>query len=315
MAPTPDRQRIIDADTPGVPREDGRFNVNGPSVLRAPEWMPEPPGRYLMYFAHHHGRSIRLAAADHPAGPWRMVDPDVLNVADTPSEHIPHIASPDVHADEARRHFVMYFHGMVPESVGGHLPCWGVYPSVNQKTMVAVSSTGRGFVPVEPVAAVAPSYLRMFDRGDAWYGVAMPSQLVRSGDGLSGFEYGPMLFDGDDEIRHCCLSYRSGRAEIEMLFTRCYEAPERIYRTAIVVSGDWLTWTPGPVAELMRPTEDWEGTGEALVPVPRGLATAAQNGLRDPCILDDGDGRRWLFYATAGEDALAVTKITEITGP
>lgn len=60
---TKDRICISDADTPGVPREDGRFNVNGPSVLLAPEWMPEPPGRYLMYFAHHHGRSIRLAAA------------------------------------------------------------------------------------------------------------------------------------------------------------------------------------------------------------------------------------------------------------
>ena len=189
-----------------------------------------------------------------------MVDPDVLNVADTPSDRVPHIASPDVHADGARRRFVMYFHGMVPESVGGHLPCWMAYPSVNQKTMVAVASTGRGFVPVEPVVAVAPSYLRMFDRGDAWYGVAMPSQVVRSADGLSDFEYGPMLFD--DEIRHCCVTYCGEHAKIEMLFTRCYEAPECIYRSMIDAS-DWRTWTPGPVTELLRPTEDCEGASEA----------------------------------------------------
>ena len=302
------RHRIIDSGTPGIPREDGRFNVNGPSVLLAPEWMPEPPGAYLMYFAHHRGRSIRLAAADTPTGPWRLADPDVLNVDDTPSEHVPHIASPDVHVDHARRRFVMYFHGMVPEPVGGHLPCWRVYPSINQKTMLAVSADGWDFVPVEPVVAVAPSYLRMFDRGDAWFGVAMPSQIVRSTDGLSGFEYGSMLFD-DDEIRHCCLSYRPGRDEIEMLFTRCYEAPERIYRTVIDASGDWRGWRSGPVTELMRPTLRWEGAGEPLEPVPRGPAPGPQNGLRDPFVLTDG-GRRWLFYAAAGEDALGVTDIT-----
>ena len=304
---TQSRSRIIDATTPGVPRDHDRFNVNGPSVLPAPGWMPDPPGRYLMFFAHHIGQSIRLAAADEPTGPWRVVEPDVLHVDDTPSDRQPHIASPDVHADDRRQRFVMYFHGMVPSDVGGHLPCWGAYPSLNQKTMVATSHSGRHFALVEPVTAVAPSYLRMFDAGDAWYGVAMPSQVVRSADGLRGFEYGPMLFD-DDEIRHCCVSRRPERGEIEMLFTRCYEAPERIYRAMIDVSGDWRSWTPGPVTEVMRPTAHWEGAEEPLKPVPRGLATTRQNGLRDPFVLADG-GRRWLYYAAAGEDALGVTEI------
>ena len=304
---TQSRTCIIDADTPGIPHDQGRFNVNGPSVLAAPEWMPDPPGRYLMYFAHHVGQSIRLAAADEPTGPWRVVEPDVLNVDGTPSERQPHIASPDVRADHSERRFVMYFHGMVPESVGGHLPCWGTYPSLNQKTMVSTSESGRSFALIEPVAAVAPSYLRMFDAGDVWYGVAMPSQLVRSADGLRGFDYGPMLFD-DDEIRHCCVSYRAARQELEMLFTRCFEAPERIYRSVIDTSADWREWTPGPVSEVMRPTEPWEGADEPLKPVPRGWALTPQNGLRDPCVLND-DGRRWLFYAASGEHAIGVTEL------
>lgn len=65
------RHRLIDSETPGVPREEGRFNVNGPSVVRTPEWMPDPPGAYLMYFAHHMGASIRLAAADEA---WEGAD-------------------------------------------------------------------------------------------------------------------------------------------------------------------------------------------------------------------------------------------------
>ena len=37
----------------------------------------------------------------------------------------------------------MYFHARVPSDVGGHLPCWGTYPTLNQKTMVATSHSGR----------------------------------------------------------------------------------------------------------------------------------------------------------------------------
>ncbi len=302
------RHRIIDSATAGIPREQGRFNVNGPSVLPAPEWMPDPPGRYLLYFAHHTGASIRLAAADCVTGPWRVTDADVLNVASIPPGRHPHIASPDVHADHLRRRFVMYFHGDLPASAGAHLPCWGTYPTLDQKTLVATSATGRDFAPLQPVTAVAPSYLRMIEAEGAWYGVAMPSQLMRSQDGLRDFEYGPMLFD-DDEIRHCCLAHDRGRRLLEMLFTRAYDAPERIYRTVIDTSGHWLDWKPGPVTEIMRPTEAWEGADLPCDPVPRGAAPGAMNGLRDPCLLEDGSGGRWLFYATGGEDALAVTEM------
>ncbi len=200
----------------------------------------------------------------------------------------------------------MYFHGMVPESVGGCLLCWSEYPSLNQKTMVATSDGGRDFELVEPVVAVSRSCLRMFRAGGAWYGVAMPSQVVRSVDGLRGFEYGPMLFD-DDEIRHSCVSYRPERQELEMLFTRCFEASERIYRTVIDTSGGRHQWTPGPASDVMRPIEPWEGSDEPLKPVARGLAASPQNGLRDPCLLDDG--RRWLYYAASGEHAIGVTEL------
>jgi len=72
---TQTRVRVLDADTPGIPRDHDRFNMNGPSVLAAPEWMPDRPGNYVMYFAHHGGQSFRLAAADDPTGPWRTVEP------------------------------------------------------------------------------------------------------------------------------------------------------------------------------------------------------------------------------------------------
>ena len=82
------------------------------------------------------------------------------------------------------------------------------------------------------------------------------------------------------------------------------------------VTSSRTRWTPTPVSEALRPTARWDGADDPLEPVPRGLASTPQNGPRDPCLLDTGNGgRRWLFYATAGEDALGVTQITEITGP
>jgi hypothetical protein len=56
------------------PHMDGRMgdNVNGPSLIRVPDWVRNPLGRYYLYFAHHQGTFIRLAYADDLSGPWRI---------------------------------------------------------------------------------------------------------------------------------------------------------------------------------------------------------------------------------------------------
>src|SRR6185503_14642331 len=33
-------------------------NINGPSLIRVPSWIPNPLGKYYLYFAHHKGRYI-----------------------------------------------------------------------------------------------------------------------------------------------------------------------------------------------------------------------------------------------------------------
>ena len=38
--------------TPALDESIGA-NINGPSLLRVPEWLPNPLGRYYLYFAHH----------------------------------------------------------------------------------------------------------------------------------------------------------------------------------------------------------------------------------------------------------------------
>ena len=60
-------------------------NVNGPSLIRAPEWLSETEagglGEYYLYFAHHKGRYIRLAHADDLTGPWTTYEPGTLRRA------------------------------------------------------------------------------------------------------------------------------------------------------------------------------------------------------------------------------------------
>jgi hypothetical protein len=62
------------------PDMDGRMgdNINGPSLIRVPDWIADPLGRYYLYFAHHNGDYIRLASADDLAGSWTMHEPGVL---------------------------------------------------------------------------------------------------------------------------------------------------------------------------------------------------------------------------------------------
>ena len=59
-------------------------NINGPSPIAAPAWLPKRHGRYYLYFAHHHGDHIRLATADDLSGPWRIHSQGVLSLPETP---------------------------------------------------------------------------------------------------------------------------------------------------------------------------------------------------------------------------------------
>ncbi len=62
-------------------------NINGPSLIETPAWLPNRIARYYLYFAHHHGDHIRLAVADHLTGPWRLHPQGVLTLPETPFGH------------------------------------------------------------------------------------------------------------------------------------------------------------------------------------------------------------------------------------
>ncbi len=113
-------------------------NINGPALLRVPDWVGEPLGRYYLYFADHKGSSIRLAYADEATGPYTVHESGSLQLADStvPDEtphgieirteiqaaavaaegydahFTPHIASPDVVVDHDTHTIWMAYHGL-----------------------------------------------------------------------------------------------------------------------------------------------------------------------------------------------------------
>ena len=66
-----------------MPKDDGVWsgNLNFPCVIRVPDWVERPLGKYYLYFSAHHGSYIRLAYADRVTGPWKVYEPGTLRLA------------------------------------------------------------------------------------------------------------------------------------------------------------------------------------------------------------------------------------------
>lgn len=276
-----------------APDMDARMgdNVNGPSLIEVPDWIPDPLGRYYLYFAHHNGRYIRLAYADSLTGPWQTHEPGVMPLEDSFFEG--HVASPDIHVDPEARRIRMYFHGAKTPR-GRDSP---------QFTRAALSADGLRFQAREEILG-AP-YMRTF-RYDGWYyAIAMPGVFYRSRDGLSGFKSGPTLFDSD--MRHAALIVRGER--LLVFYSQVGDTPERILLSEIDLTREWSDWQASSPTVLLEPERDYEGAGLDLRPSVRGVAEEAVRELRDPAIFESGNDL-YLLYSVAGEKGIAIARMT-----
>lgn len=315
---------LITADTfraAGVDEFDGA-NINGPSVIRAADWFPSPLGTYYMYFAHHHGSYIRLAYADRVEGPWSLftgppVFPlgDGIDVADGNARIVHHVASPDVHIDDDAREVVMYFHGPV-QGLGGE-------PLVRQRTFRATSPDGLAFDLDHEAGLVGGAYLRVFERNGRAHAVNNRGWLWRDREDTDrapgtlepGWSQGPNLFQAFFDMeqvmpRHVAVAVDGDSADV--FFSCIGHNPERILYTRLLMDGDsWEDWTLERPREVLRPSLEYEGVDLDPVPSIPGQQVGVRQ-LRDPCLLDDTDGQRYLFYSVMGESGIAGASIAAI---
>jgi hypothetical protein len=273
------------------PNMDERIggNINGPSLIRVPAWIPSPLGKYYLYFAHHQGTYIRLAFADELEGPWRLHGPGVLDLSD--SFFGSHIASPDVHVIEDSREIRMYYHGCcIPEPP-------------HQVTRLATSGDGLRFT-AHP-DTLGSSYWRAFRWNEYWYTLEMPGIFRRSANGLSDFEEGPTLFTAN--MRHSAVQVNDDT--LNVYYSDAHDCPERILWTSIHLDPDWHKWQAGTPATLLAPETEYEGADCPVEPSERGSVHHPVHQLRDPCIFED-EGKKYLLYSVAGEYGIAIGELT-----
>ena len=309
-------------------------NVNGPSVIRVPDWVERPLGKYYMYFAHHRGTYIRLAYADSLHGPWKVYVPGVLNVSATalfrPQPDPPyeiygvytHVASPEVLVDDANKRIVMWVHGQFsdgkkwPEDpVEAH--AWLQKNGYNQVTQVTVSTDGLHFK-AQPAISPEP-YLRVFEHGGQYFGIVRLGRLVRSGDPLQPFENGPNPFRDtpySGKVRHVALLVDGDTLHIFLSVIGA--APESILHTTMSLTGDWKDWKVGAFDSVLKPEARYECPDWPVRESEVGEIYGAARQLRDPALYversADGKEKLTLFYTVCGEQGVAAADV-EIKKP
>ena len=304
---------------PGLPA-DALANINGPSVLRMPDWAPGKQAALHLYFGHHKGDSIRLAFADRLEGPWKMWTDPILPLAESlflpvdpsPDPSMPepdwvdaldgdylyaHVASPDVHIDEANQRLVMYYHGLLP---GG-----------DQQTRLATSTDGINFKPREPL--LGPPYFRATKLNGMIYLSMWEGRLGRTRSWEGPIDLAPKGILPDDitgapdrQIRHGHVFAHQGR--LHLTFSRIGDAPERLLHCELNPAEAGSDWSFGPVSEMLRPAAGWEGGNLPVAASVMGTVMERVNELRDPALFLD-QGQVWIAYCGGGESGIGIARV------
>lgn len=311
---------------PGMEGISGE-NIQGPALIKVPDWVENPMGKYYLYFAEHKGDYIRLAYADELTGPWTVYEEGSLHLSETnflaeppqltPEQEeqlplmaaqqgydpdsklghslieeatMPHIASPEILIDDENQQIIMYFHGLRDVGI--------------QTTGVATSKDGIHFEQMD-VEDLGKSYMRIFEVDGTVYGIAMPGQLYKADDLFTGFTAGQSLLNPN--ARHHDVMVVDDTLYI--FWTQVGDAPEQIYVSTVDVSKPWEEWKVDQTAAIMKAEYDWEGADMPVEPSIRSTAYGRVNQLRDPYIYEE-DGQLYLLYAVAGESGIAIAELT-----
>jgi len=283
-----------------------------------PDWLPNPLGKYYLYFAHHVGQQIRLAYSDNVEGPYTVhapkeSEPDdkgndvykgVLYLKDT-IKFIGHIASPDVHVDHEEKKLHMIFHGY----------------KGNQPSNHAVSSDGLTFVDTNSV--LNQPYLRVFKYGNEWWGVTRGTQ----GTERSGYLYKSKTGEidgyyqkirdliipdfGKHKLRHSAVQLEGHT--LVMYYSTQGNAPERIRMVSFTM--DQSLWddsgslTTTIQAEVAQSQFDYEGANYKISYSKPATAINVHQ-LRDPYFFIDPDSsNKYLVYSGAGETNMCIARL------
>ncbi|MHC4543576.1 MAG: hypothetical protein ACYSYL_03475 [Planctomycetota bacterium] len=263
-----------------------------------------------------------MAWAEYLEGPWNLYNIPgggvlSLGISKGSLSISGHIASPDVHIDDANQRIIMYFHG-------GSVKWNGV--NQGQSTCVATSPYGLDFNGRVEETIVGNFYYRVFAHGGQLYAIAKegwawkarnPDDPWNPDDVDLTEEYlwtrsaaNPFAALGKT-VRHNALRVVGDTLHV---YYSCYpDEPERILHSTIDMSGgnfdNWVATTPPE--EILEPELDWEGVDLPLAMSREGSSTNVRQ-LRDPALFTDIDGVHYLLYTGRGEEAIGLTLLQPV---
>ena len=275
-----DRNNFVDVDK----------NINGASLIKVPDWLENPLGKYYLYFASHTGKYIRLAYSENLRGPYKIYKDGTLKLNQTNCKS--HIASPDVHI--VGEEILMYYHGDLENG---------------QKSFLAKSTDGLNFKTENKV--LGEFYFRVFKYKDKVYSVAKnknEDSVIYQSDSYDG-EF-KEIFNILPNSRHTAVYIKDDYLFI--FYTIVGDAPESIYYCKLKISENVDEWDVISNHKLCPPQYEFEGAGSQLIPSNFGSATLRYgniplNELRDPCIFEDKD--LYMLYSFSGEAGIAIGKL------
>jgi hypothetical protein len=267
-------------------------NINGPSVIKVPNWIEKPLGKYYLYFASHNGKYIRLAYSNSLSGEWKIFEPGTLQINET--TYCNHIASPDVHVDNMNKNIIMYYHGSN----------FGCKDKNNrgQTSKVAISKDGINFKSNNEI--LGRSYFRVFEHDNNFFSIEKGSLIKRSNNRFKDFVPGPRL--ELPNARHFAPYVRNN--VLYLFYSNIGDKPEKLVCSLIDLTEDWLNWKVSNTQTILEPKTEYEGGHLKLEKSKKGKAKGKVRQLRDPAIFID-EGITYLLYSVAGESGIAIGKL------
>ncbi|MFD1292840.1 T9SS type A sorting domain-containing protein [Lutibacter holmesii] len=338
---------IINEDSfSSATKTDGE-NINGPSLIRIPDWIPtseraDPTAKYYLYFAHHDGEYIRMAWAANIGGPYTLYDDYAISgnrgVLDNNQSDIfldnditigfNHLASPDVHVDHENKRIIMYFHSGKTTYIGSE------DKGNTQLSWVSTSPYGLEFYDNIESVFFGVSYFRVFEHGGYMYALDNGANYNRALDAENPWYTDPTTYDytktlwdkksgvfqsaidavtglDSDEIRARHTGVRVVGDDLHVFYSQRGDIQERIQLSIIDLTDDWTDWTPNyPPYEILAPNPGWED-GELNLDFSESSSGSDINQLRDPYFFEDIDGKLYVVYSGSGEKGLGIAWLYE----
>ena len=248
-----------------------------------------------------------MAFSDNLTGPWQIYKEGVLDLKETSFTHerpnieqpqwakeqgvdglYPHIASPDIHINEAEKSVEMFFHGLDYDG--------------EQRSLHAESSDGLTWQVQQ--ARINQTYLRIFRYKRKKYALGWGGQILRQN--TSGiFEMGPWAF-GDQGHRHAGVLVKGDK--LHVVWTRIGDAPESVLHSVIDMSTYWRDWCATEGQMILKPKFAWEGAHLAISKSTVGGLTKQQHSLRDPFLYEENE-EVYMIYAGGGETSIGIATL------